>query len=608
LLCALVALAFTNLSHAQFTPSGGANVGGEVVNFSWPSVVDAAFYTVQVSFDSGDFSSPPFSNQVSAPTTNVDVNGLPNDGSTLFWRVVTEDAFLSQIDVSPVQNFVNGSGITLGTPNLLYPPNGSVLEVNRSEFTSWDPVPNATHYKMDLDDDSGFGSPTSLTVPGKYGLDPDTSPGNSGTEFFWRVQACRTPPSGGPEVCGSFSSTFSFTIGTLTGPDILIVPNPVNLSAQNGETQIQEGFAAVINTGDQALSFDSVTQQPGADWLTFDVLDSTAVASLGLPAQLLPFEFAYIQLNADPNNLATSSYMAVLDVGSNDPDENPYPGGLKVNFDITFNPVTETYHPADDAPYGNRDNIVSQAEINNFMQAWLNGQHSDFNGILSGVFIADNGGAYYFNLFDFIPICSDAKFVETEVFACIPPSGDPMGGSPFTIDGFPVGDFDPVGPVVLKKLAGAGKAEIRRASDSLVVLGVDDMESADLYAEIKSNAGIDLVAVGDTAGTMTLMLEYTYPFNMMDITCPMAEFNTITVTVIPSVDLDIDSDNTNAVADFGPDRNDAEEMIEDMAGMTGRIVKINSDDDDNDMIPDLGDGFNLNGCACTPKSVLFPGS
>jgi hypothetical protein len=49
-------------------------------------------------------------------------------------------------------------------------------------------------------------------------------------------------------------------------------------------------------------------------------------------------------------------------------------------------------------------------------------------------------------------------------------------------------------------------------------------------------------------------------------------------------------------------------MIEDMAGMTGRIVKINSDDDDNDMIPDLGDGFNLNGCACTPKSVLFPGS
>jgi len=66
------------------------------------------------------------------------------------------------------------------------------------------------------------------------------------------------------------------------------------------------------------------------------------------------------------------------------------------------------------------------------------------------------------------------------------------------------------------------------------------------------------------------------------------------LTVI-QVDLDVDSDNNNAMADFGPQRTQGEEDIEDKNNLPGRIVWVNNNDDDRDNVADFGDGYNLNG-------------
>jgi len=59
------------------------------------------------------------------------------------------------------------------------------------------------------------------------------------------------------------------------------------------------------------------------------------------------------------------------------------------------------------------------------------------------------------------------------------------------------------------------------------------------------------------------------------------------------VDMDVDSDNTDS---WGyPMRTDYEDLIEDRADLTGRIVIVNDGDKDRDGVPDFADGFNADG-------------
>ncbi len=66
---------------------------------------------------------------------------------------------------------------------------------------------------------------------------------------------------------------------------------------------------------------------------------------------------------------------------------------------------------------------------------------------------------------------------------------------------------------------------------------------------------------------------------------------------IAKIDVDVDSDNTNTDAPYGPDAADpmTEDRIEEKAGEPGRFVLLNNDDDDQDGILDLDDGYNKNG-------------
>ena len=69
-----------------------------------------------------------------------------------------------------------------------------------------------------------------------------------------------------------------------------------------------------------------------------------------------------------------------------------------------------------------------------------------------------------------------------------------------------------------------------------------------------------------------------------------------------SADLDVDSFNTATHA--GPDRTNAEELIEDDSAKPGKVLIVNDDDTDGDGIVDFADGSNRDGQSSTTKQQL----
>lgn len=69
----------------------------------------------------------------------------------------------------------------------------------------------------------------------------------------------------------------------------------------------------------------------------------------------------------------------------------------------------------------------------------------------------------------------------------------------------------------------------------------------------------------------------------------------------PCVDLDIDSDNNNEFD--APDRSAEEDEIENDETKPGRLVKMNDDDNDSDLVPDYADGFDWDEIADTDDDL-----
>jgi hypothetical protein len=72
--------------------------------------------------------------------------------------------------------------------------------------------------------------------------------------------------------------------------------------------------------------------------------------------------------------------------------------------------------------------------------------------------------------------------------------------------------------------------------------------------------------------------------------------DTVKATVI-RVDIDVDSDNTSNAPDFAPQRDAAEDDIEDHDDKPGKYVMANVDDNDHDGVIDYFDGYNRDGIA-----------
>jgi cysteine-rich repeat protein len=97
------------------------------------------------------------------------------------------------------------------------------------------------------------------------------------------------------------------------------------------------------------------------------------------------------------------------------------------------------------------------------------------------------------------------------------------------------------------------------------------------------------VVVSGQLGSTTVTLEYD-----SDGDGTWDKSDQVVATVI-QCDLDVDSNNDSKAADFAPQRDNAEDLLELDRSKLGRVVAVNHDDDDKDGVEDYLDGYNLDG-------------
>jgi hypothetical protein len=152
--------------------------------FTWTSVPLAVRYRVQIS-TSNVFSTTAYSDDVYG-TTATPLADLPT--GPLFWHVASID---STGTVGPYSATGTLTKAQATPPTLVAPANGAVLNYPGDRpILSWQPVAGMKQYRVQIDDDPSFGSPTTnITASTSYAL-PVALP--SSAVRFWRVQGIST--------------------------------------------------------------------------------------------------------------------------------------------------------------------------------------------------------------------------------------------------------------------------------------------------------------------------------------------------------------------------------------------------------------------------------
>ena len=179
------------------TPSNGSSTCDITPTFEWSAVGGATSYQIQVDNNS-TFSSPEINVTTGSPNYTP---GLALAPGTYYWRVRAANTcgYGSWSAVRTFTVVVPPSS----APSLNTPGNGSSTCDTTPTF-EWSAVSGATSYRLQVDDDPGFGSPEIDTTTAS----PNYTPGSAlapGT-YYWRVRGANT--------CGDgpWSAAWTFTV------------------------------------------------------------------------------------------------------------------------------------------------------------------------------------------------------------------------------------------------------------------------------------------------------------------------------------------------------------------------------------------------------------
>jgi hypothetical protein len=176
------------------SPASGASVSANPI-LAWTAVGDATKYTVDLS------AKEDFSTLLSATVTTQELRYAPIGElpqGEVFWRVAAVNT-AGRSDYA-TSSFTKG----WGAPNVLTPADGAVLAFPTNPVLfSWDPLPGAASYTLEIDDADDFIGATSYTSKNtSYVL---TEPKTVGQSFYWRVRGVNG------SLTSAWSSTSSFT-------------------------------------------------------------------------------------------------------------------------------------------------------------------------------------------------------------------------------------------------------------------------------------------------------------------------------------------------------------------------------------------------------------
>jgi hypothetical protein len=218
-------------SGAVPSPVGNANVAGSTP-FRWAPMNGASSYTIEV-YKNDDATHSP-ANQVIAANVHqsayVPQNYLPPSTTAYRWRVRWYDADGQPRPFSADGRFfVNPSSVTLTSPAT------GTLQKNNALYFTWNPVPLAARYRLDIRDANNntvYSQPTPATANAPSVI-------NDGA-YTWRVVAL--DPSGGAIATSAWRT---FTIDATSPVVTKVTPTPYGKPGSHLTVTFSEKVAGV---------------------------------------------------------------------------------------------------------------------------------------------------------------------------------------------------------------------------------------------------------------------------------------------------------------------------------------------------------------------------
>ncbi len=214
---------------ATTNPTSGTVLYYDVTtNFTWNSVLFATNYQLQFDAD------PPIT------VTGTNYNRVFTTLGIHTWKVKALNAAGSS-DWSTAKTLT----VSLNTPGLTSPANGSTVFVGSTLNFSWSSVPGATSYDLEFDTGLGIETTTNVTAPS---LALPLTPAHVGPHT-WRVRA-KLGSAAGP-----WSGSRNYTVVTI--PTVPAVQSPASGSTFIFETQVAFSWNQVPNATNYQIQFDS---------------------------------------------------------------------------------------------------------------------------------------------------------------------------------------------------------------------------------------------------------------------------------------------------------------------------------------------------------------
>lgn len=233
-LCLGIALTPTTASAAPAAPSGLEASEAIIPTLSWDHVQGATQYVVELS------RTPDVAQRfVSATTVNrryVPVQPLPwsaESATTLYWRVAAKDSvqgdFSSWTPISRLKGY-DAPAITSPAPGKTFTQPGDPATL------TWDPVPGAQDYQVEISQDSSFTDPNLKTTATTTSTSYVVANPQVDTTYWFKVRARISSATGGATF-SDFSTARSYSVSAL--------PAAERVPAEPGQTPAEMDLTKV---------------------------------------------------------------------------------------------------------------------------------------------------------------------------------------------------------------------------------------------------------------------------------------------------------------------------------------------------------------------------
>jgi hypothetical protein len=168
------------------SPANGASISGTSATFAWAAGTGTPTkYWLQVNSNSS-FTGTNYHSVDVGNVTSKSVTTLPNNGSTLYWRVQAYNA-AGWGPWSSVRNFINGA--VPAAPTLSSPANGAKVSATSYTFTWAAGTGSPTKYQLQVNSNSSFTGTSYFSAQVTTTSRLVTSLPNKGATLYWRVRA-----------------------------------------------------------------------------------------------------------------------------------------------------------------------------------------------------------------------------------------------------------------------------------------------------------------------------------------------------------------------------------------------------------------------------------